>query len=115
MRRRAKPEPADIETPPNGAEPPAPPDPPPPAPRRLLVSRSGGAGADTFPTLREALAQAQEGDRVVVISGRDKGKQGEVLKVLPKDARVLVHGVNLAKRHTRPSAADPSGGAACPS
>ena len=52
----------------------------------------------------------KKGDRVVVISGRDKGKQGEVLKVSPKDARVLVQGVNVAKRHTRPSAADPSGG-----
>ena len=52
----------------------------------------------------------KKGDRVVVISGRDKGKQGEVLKVLPKDARVVVQGVNIAKRHTRPSAADPSGG-----
>ena len=52
----------------------------------------------------------KKGDRVVVITGRDKGKQGEVLKVLPKDSRIIVQGVNLAKRHTRPSAADPSGG-----
>ncbi len=52
----------------------------------------------------------KKGDRVVVITGRDKGKQGEVLKVLPKESRAIVQGVNLAKRHTRPSAADPSGG-----
>jgi large subunit ribosomal protein L24 len=52
----------------------------------------------------------KKGDQVVVITGRDKGKRGEVLKVLPKDARVIVQGVNVAKRHTRPSAADPSGG-----
>ena len=52
----------------------------------------------------------RKGDRVVVITGRDKGKQGEVLKVLLKESRVIVSGVNVAKRHTRPSAADPSGG-----
>src|SRR5215831_19503514 len=52
----------------------------------------------------------KKGDRVVVITGRDKGKQGEVLKVLPKEGRVLVQGVNIAKRHTRPSTANPSGG-----
>lgn len=52
----------------------------------------------------------KKGDQVVVITGRDKGKQGEVLKVLPKESRAIVQGVNLAKRHTRPSAADPSGG-----
>ena len=52
----------------------------------------------------------KKGDQVVVITGRDKGKRGEVLKVLPKDARVIVQGVNVAKRHTRPSATDPSGG-----
>ena len=52
----------------------------------------------------------RKGDRVVVITGRAKGKQGEVLKVLLKESRVIVSGVNVAKRHTRPSAADPSGG-----
>ena len=52
----------------------------------------------------------KKGDRVVVITGRDTGKQGEVLKVLPKESRVIVQGVNVAKRHTRPSAADPGGG-----
>lgn len=52
----------------------------------------------------------KKGDQVVVITGRDKGKRGEVLKVLPKESRAIVQGVNLAKRHTRPSAADPSGG-----
>ena len=52
----------------------------------------------------------KKGDRVVVITGRDKGKQGEILKVLPKESRVIVSGVNVAKRHTRPSAASPSGG-----
>lgn len=42
-------------------------------------------------------------DRVVVIAGRDKGKSGSVLKVLRKEHRVIVQGVNMVKRHTRPS------------
>ena len=43
----------------------------------------------------------RKGDKVVVITGSDKGKQGSVLKVFPKDARALVQGVNLVKRHQR--------------
>jgi large subunit ribosomal protein L24 len=43
----------------------------------------------------------RKGDKVVVISGSDKGKKGSVLKVFPKDARALVQGVNLVKRHQR--------------
>lgn len=43
----------------------------------------------------------KKGDRVVVITGRDKGKRGEVVEVLPKDQRVVVQGVNLVKRHQR--------------
>jgi large subunit ribosomal protein L24 len=57
-----------------------------------------------------AKLKIKKGDQVVVITGRDKGKQGEVLKVLPSESRVIVQGVNVAKRHTRPSAANPSGG-----
>jgi len=45
----------------------------------------------------------KKGDRVVVQAGRDKGKTGEVLKVMPKDNRAIVQGVNTVKRHTRPS------------
>ena len=45
----------------------------------------------------------KKGDRVAVISGRDKGKSGDVLKVLRKDNRLLVQGVNLVKRHQRQS------------
>lgn len=48
-------------------------------------------------------ARVKKGDRVVVTTGRDKGKTGEVLSVLPKEERVLVRGVNMIKRHTRPS------------
>jgi large subunit ribosomal protein L24 len=48
-------------------------------------------------------AKIKKGDRVVVLTGRDKGKRGEVLKVMPTESRVLVQGVNIVKRHTRPS------------
>jgi large subunit ribosomal protein L24 len=48
-------------------------------------------------------AKIKKGDKVVVLAGRDKGKSGEVLQVLPKDARAVVRGVNLVKRHTKQS------------
>ena len=51
----------------------------------------------------------RKGDEVIVISGRDTGKKGSVLKVDPKRVRVLVQGVNMVKRHTRPSTAGPGG------
>ena len=46
-------------------------------------------------------AKVKKGDRVVVTTGRDKGKKGEVLKVFPKEDRALVSGVNVVKRHQR--------------
>jgi large subunit ribosomal protein L24 len=46
-------------------------------------------------------AKIKKGDRVIVMTGRDKGKKGEVLKVFPKEARALVSGVNMIKRHQR--------------
>jgi large subunit ribosomal protein L24 len=46
-------------------------------------------------------ARIRKGDRVVVTAGRDKGKKGEVLRLYPKDARALVSGVNIVKRHQR--------------
>ncbi len=49
-------------------------------------------------------------DRVIVIAGKDKGKTGEVTAVFPKDSRVVVSGVNMIARHTRPSQANPQGG-----
>jgi len=55
-------------------------------------------------------AKIKKGDRVVVLAGRDKGRQGQVEKVFPKEERVLVSGLNLVKRHTRPSQTDPQGG-----
>ena len=45
----------------------------------------------------------KKGDKVVVIAGDDKGKTGEVLKAMPKEGKVVVQGVNLVKRHTKPS------------
>ena len=55
-------------------------------------------------------AKIKKGDRVVVLTGREKGKTGNVLRVLPKENRVLVDGVNMVQRHTRPTQADPQGG-----
>ena len=55
-------------------------------------------------------ARIRKGDRVVVITGADKGKRGEVLQVLPKDNRAVVQGVNLAKRHQKPSGMGQPGG-----
>jgi large subunit ribosomal protein L24 len=51
----------------------------------------------------------KKGDPVVVIKGRNKGKRGKVLKVLPKKKRVIVEKVNLVKKHTKPSQAHPQG------
>lgn len=49
-------------------------------------------------------------DTVLVISGNYKGKKGKVLKVFPKESRVIVEGVNFIKRHTRPSQKNTQGG-----
>ena len=48
-------------------------------------------------------ARIKRGDKVVVLAGRDKGKEGEVLKVFPSDNRVIVQGVMLVKRHQKQS------------
>lgn len=55
-------------------------------------------------------AKIKKGDRVVVLTGKDKGRQGNVLKVLPKESRVVVEGLNMVQRHTRPTQGDPQGG-----
>ena len=55
-------------------------------------------------------AKIKKGDRVVVLTGKDKDRQGSVLRVLPKDERVVVEGLNMVQRHTRPTQADPQGG-----
>ncbi|MGD9815148.1 MAG: 50S ribosomal protein L24 [Hyphomonadaceae bacterium] len=55
-------------------------------------------------------ARIRKDDVVVVIAGKDKGRTGKVIKVFVKEERVLVEGVNMAKRHTAPSVAHPQGG-----
>jgi large subunit ribosomal protein L24 len=55
-------------------------------------------------------AKIKKGDRVMVLAGKDKGRQGSVLRVLPKDDRVFVEGLNMVQRHTKASQADPQGG-----
>ncbi|MBW8785287.1 MAG: 50S ribosomal protein L24 [Novosphingobium sp.] len=57
-----------------------------------------------------AAAKIKKGDSVVVRSGKDKGRTGTVLQVMPKDEKVLVQGVNIAARHRKPSQANPQGG-----
>jgi large subunit ribosomal protein L24 len=56
-----------------------------------------------------AKLKIKKGDNVVVISGRDKGKQGEVLRVVPAESRLVVQGVHIARRHTRQSMGNPGG------
>ena len=51
----------------------------------------------------------KKGDNVVVISGRDKGKSGEVLRVMTAEQRLIVQGVHIARRHTKPRMGDPGG------
>ena len=55
-------------------------------------------------------ARIRKGDTVVVITGSDKGKRGEVLSVLPKDGRAVVQGVNIAKKHTKAQGMGQPGG-----
>ena len=55
-------------------------------------------------------AKIKRGDRVVVLTGKSKGQEGTVLRVFPTEQRVLVDGINMAQRHTKPSQADPQGG-----
>ena len=55
-------------------------------------------------------AKIKKGDRVTILAGKDKGRMGDVLRVWPKDERVLVQGLNLVQRHTKPTQSDPQGG-----
>ena len=57
-----------------------------------------------------AAAKIKKGDTVVILSGKDKGKTGEVTRAFPKDSKVVVAGVNIATRHKKPSQANPQGG-----
>ncbi len=60
--------------------------------------------------MSKAGLKIKKGDKVVVISGKDRGTSGEVLKVLPSESRVVVQGVNVVKRHRKPSQLNPQGG-----
>ena len=55
-------------------------------------------------------ARIKKGDTVLVTTGADRGKRGEVLRVIPKDDRAVVQGVNVAKKHTKPSGMGNPGG-----
>ena len=57
-----------------------------------------------------ATAKIKKGDQVIVLSGKDKGRTGEVVKSLPKDGKVVVSGINVAVRHRKPSQTNPQGG-----
>ena len=57
-----------------------------------------------------AAAKIKKGDKVVILSGKDKGKHGEVTRSFPKDGKVIVSGVNIITRHKKPSQANPQGG-----
>jgi large subunit ribosomal protein L24 len=57
-----------------------------------------------------AAAKIKKGDTVVVLSGKDKGKTGEVTRAMPKDGKVVVSGINIATRHKKPSQVNPQGG-----
>ena len=54
-------------------------------------------------------AKIKKGDRVVVLTGRDKGKKGEVIRVIPDDDRAFVAGVNMVQRHTKPQGVNEGG------
>ena len=57
-----------------------------------------------------AAAKIRKGDQVVVLSGKDKGRTGEVIRAMPKDMKVVVSGVNVHARHRKPSQTNPQGG-----
>ena len=57
-----------------------------------------------------AAAKIKKGDRVIVLSGKDKGRTGDVIQSLPKDGKVVVDGINVAVRHAKASQTDPQGG-----
>ena len=57
----------------------------------------------------KTIKKVKKDDNVIVLTGRDKGKTGAVVRVLPKEQRVIVQGVNMVKRHTRPSGSQGGG------
>src|SRR6476469_2449909 len=57
-----------------------------------------------------AASKIKKGDKVVVLSGKDKGRTGEVVKAMPKEGKVVVAGVNVHARHRKPTQLNPQGG-----
>ena len=57
-----------------------------------------------------AAAKIRKGDTVVVLSGKDKGRTGEVVKAMPKEGKVIVSGINVHARHRKPPQTNPQGG-----
>jgi large subunit ribosomal protein L24 len=57
-----------------------------------------------------AAQKIKKGDKVVVLSGKDKGRTGEVVKAMPKEGKVIVEGINVHARHRKPSQVNPQGG-----
>ena len=57
-----------------------------------------------------AAQKIKKGDKVVVLSGKDKGRTGEVVKAMPKDGKVIVSGINVHARHRKPTQQSPQGG-----
>ena len=57
-----------------------------------------------------AASKIKKGDKVVVLSGKDKGRTGEVVKAMPKESKVIVSGVNVHARHRKASQTNPQGG-----
>ena len=57
-----------------------------------------------------AAQKIKKGDRVVVLSGKDKGRTGEVTRAMPKESKVIVSGVNVHARHRKPTQQSPQGG-----
>ena len=57
-----------------------------------------------------AAQKIKKGDQVVVLSGKDKGRTGEVVQAMPKDGKVVVRGINVHARHRKPSQTNPQGG-----
>jgi large subunit ribosomal protein L24 len=57
-----------------------------------------------------AAQKIKKGDKVVVLSGKDKGRTGEVVKAMPKESKVIVSGINVHARHRKPTQLNPQGG-----
>lgn len=60
--------------------------------------------------MAKAKLKIKKGDEVIILAGKDKGSKGDVLKVLPEERRVVVQGVNMVKKHRKPTQMNPQGG-----